>query len=40
MFNMVRPNMAGKDDTMCEDMALWMLDFDCVRRISMDERGL
>lgn len=39
-FNMLRPNMAGKDDTMCDDMALWMLDFDCVRRISMDERGL
>jgi hypothetical protein len=40
MFNMLRPNMAGADDAMCEDMAVWMLDFDCVRRISMDERGL
>ena len=39
-FNMLRPNMAGKDDAMCDDMALWMLDFDCVRRISMGERGL
>jgi hypothetical protein len=39
-FNMLRPNMAGKDDAMCEDMAVWMLDFDCVRRISMDERGM
>jgi hypothetical protein len=39
-FNFLRPNMAGKDDTMCEDMALWMLDFDCVRRISMDEGGM
>ncbi|KAG9206990.1 hypothetical protein G6514_000281 [Epicoccum nigrum] len=40
VFNMLWPNMAGKDDTMCENMAVWMLDFDCVRRISMDERGL
>ena len=40
IFNMLRPNMAGADDAMCENMAVWMLDFDCVRRISMDERGL
>jgi hypothetical protein len=40
VFNMLRPNMAGKDDTMCENMTVWMLYFDCVRRISMDKRDL
>lgn len=32
--------MRLKDDSKSEDMAVWMLDFDCVRPMSMDAAGV
>lgn len=33
-------NMKGEDGGMCEDMVVWMLNFDCVQPMSMDSAGV